>query len=301
MSRVALAWVMIESSGLCPKDIDNIAKMLALETLRQSAFMPYRFLVQDAMDREAVRYYKRRAEVSRTTANRRWRRAQGADVPASAAVKIRWSSRRAGLLSGMYNLLAQKAEQSSVSRRSALARLDARINPTVNTAIGHRAYLPSLRVWLSTLNDNWETSSAEEATALRSLLCEVGIPVKTSVENLTQMVRSGTSAGKNLSESHDWLLDVLNSFYSARNLNLHRGIFSSEVDITLGELAVLVSDSLFEIWATWYANGSGRGLEVRQMAKDIAGRYDWIIKYLHDGGFIVGIDIDRLTAPAWSP
>jgi len=255
MTRVALAWVMIESSGLKPEDIDDIAKMLALETLRQGVFMPYRFLVQDAMDREAVRYYRDRAEVRRIAARRRWRQAHGVGVPASVAATLQRSSLRAALLRVMYDLLAQKAEQRSANIRASLSRLDAQINPTVDIAIGHRAFLPSVTKWLFLLYSSFETSSDEQATALRSLLSEVGAPVRTSIEDLAQMTRSGATAGKRLSESRRWLADVLNSFYAARNMNLHRGIFNSEIDIALGELAILVSDALFEVWATWYPNG----------------------------------------------
>ena len=300
MTRVALAWVMIESSGLSPGDIDDIAKMLALETLRQSAFMPYRFLVQDTMDREAVRYYRRRAEVRRIMARRKWRQAQAASIPASVAARLQRSSLRAALLRVMYDLLAQKAEQRSVNMRAALSRLDAQINPTVNIAIGHRAFLPSVTQWLSLLHDSWEASSDEQATALRSLLSEVGVPARISIEDLTQMARSGATAGKRLSESHSWLVDVLNSFYAARNMNLHRGIFSSEVDIALGELAVLVSDALFEVWATWYSNGTTNSLDTSYIAKDIAKRYDQIVAYLHSGGSLIETDVDHLTAPGWN-
>lgn len=301
MTRVALAWVVIESSGLHPSSIDDIAKMLALETLRQNAFMPYRFLVQDAMDREAVRHYARRAEGRRASARRKQRQAQGPGVPAAAAVRLVWSSRLAELLAGMYSLLAEKAEQSSTARRDALARLDAQVNPAVVMEIGHRAYLPSLGRWLDVLKDGWETSSTAESKALRFLLNEIGISAKASVERLTDLARSGKSAENVLSEVRAWLVDVLNSFYAARNMNLHRGIFTSEVDITLGELAVLVSDSLFEIFGTWYANGTGNGLSVAQISQDVAARYNWVTDFLDKGGSMTEIDIDRLTAPGWSP
>lgn len=301
MTRVALAWVVIESSGLRPSDIDDIAKMLALETLRQNAFMPYRFLVQDAMDREAVRHYARRAEGRRASARRKGRQAQGPGVPAAAAARLAWSSKLAELLTGMYSLLAEKAEQSSAARRDALARLDAQVNPTVVLEIGHRAYLPSLGRWLDVLKDGWETSSTAESEALRFLLNEIGISAKESVEHLTNLARSGKSAENILSEARDWLVYVLIYFYAARNMNLHRGIFTSEVDITLGELAVLVSDSIFEIFGTWYANGTGRGLSVKQISQDVAKRYDWVTNFLDKGGSMTKIDIDRLTAPGWSP
>jgi hypothetical protein len=290
---------MIESSGLRPDDITNIAKMLALETLRQATFMPYRFLVQDAMDRELVRYYKRRSTVCHGMAQRKWNQAQGPRVPESAASQLLWDSQHFALLAKMYYLLAQKADQSCLDKRAALARLDSKINPTVDVSIGHRAYLPSLKVWLSLLDANWESSSADGATALRYLLNEAGISTTTSVQALTQAARSGPTAGRKLAETHGWLVDVLNSFYAARNMNLHRGIFNSEVDITLGELAVLVSDALFEIWSTWYSNGNG--LEVTEIAQTIAGRYDWILKSLNSTGSMTEIDIDRLTAPDWSP
>jgi len=225
---------------------------------------------------------------------------QGAGVPASVAATLQRGSLRAALLRVMYDLLAQKAEQRSVNMRASLSRLDAQINPTVDIAIGHRAFLPSVTKWLSLLHDSFETSSDEQATALRSLLSEVGVPVRTSIEDLAQMTRFGATAGKRLSESYRWLVNVLNSFYAARNMNLHRGIFISEVDIALGELAILVSDALFEVWATWYSNGTVNRLDVSYIAKDIAKRYDQIIAHLHSGGSLNEIDVDHLTAPGWS-
>lgn len=286
MSRVALGWVMIESSGLGPDDsvIDSIAKTLALETLRQSAFVPYRFLVQDAIDRQAVRYYKERAETRRRSAKNKLRVAKTAGVPAPITVSLRWESSRAELTAAMYEVLAQKADEESSVRRAHLARVDSRINPTVDPMIGHRGYLPSVTRWLSVLWDNWESSSSDEASALRSLLGDVAVPTRVSVENLVHLVRSGTLAAKHLTESRSWLVAILDAFYAARNLNLHKGVFTSEGDIALGKLAVLVSDTLFEVWATWYSNGKGKGLTASQIVQDVADRYDRIVNYLHGGG-----------------
>lgn len=301
MTRVALAWVMIEASGLLPSDINQIAKALALKRLRDSSFIPYRSLVNDSMDRERVRFYKRRSEDRLLSARRTWNMATASTIPSAVADKMhRWVV-RAELLSKMYGLLQVKADEEATVKRTALAKLDKAVNPTVNAELGHYAYLPAKRPWLSVLESNWETSSNSEASALRTLMKFASIPTRVSVENLSRVVRSGATSATFLIEGQDWWVDVLNAFYSARNLNLHSGIFDSEGDTALGELAILVSDSLFEMWAAWYSKDANQGQNAGDVTRTLASRFDRITRYLREGSTLLDVDIDNITAPNWAP
>jgi hypothetical protein len=299
MTRVALAWVLIESTGHGPQDIEAIAKTVALKVLRQKAFMAYRFLVQEAFDREPVRYYRRRSSLKRASAKGLRLISDKPDTPTSISEELRLAAARADFLSQLYGLLGSRCDAAAASRRSELDTVNRAINPTAS--VNFRAYLQSEVLWLLLLRDDWHTSAAPEALALRNLLDHVGLPVKVAVEELSALARSGTAAAKALTESHEWWIDTLNAFYAARNMHLHSGVFSSEGDTVLGVLAVTVSDALFESWGTWYGGATSGAPTARQITLDLAARYDVCIAYLKAGRDITDIDLDHVTSPGWTP
>jgi Asp-tRNA(Asn)/Glu-tRNA(Gln) amidotransferase A subunit family amidase len=167
---------MIESAGLQPNDIDSISRALALTLQRQSAVMPYRFLMQDSIDRERARSYRKHAAYLRNLTRRRLRDTRRIGAPSNVKQKRRVVITRMSLLADFYSLLEQKAETLASQRRELLRTFDAEINPTMANATPHLSYLADMSDWLNLLRTDWKTAASPGATVLRELLQVVTDP-----------------------------------------------------------------------------------------------------------------------------
>jgi hypothetical protein len=301
MTRVALAWVVIESSGFLTSDVQALGKMLALTSLRQFAFAPYRTMAQDALDRQVVKDNGRRARYQRSKALRWLRKCDDLHDRPDILLIAKRSVVRSQFLAGLYGLLQHKAEIESSRKRRALGELDGLLNLGATSEFYQRTFLGSLTAWARLLSEGPSLSPSKEFHSLRTLLDAVTVPTRVTVEELAMLAQSGPLAGQRLASSHAWFIDLLNAFYAARNLNLHSGVFGSEGDVALGELAVLIADLLFETWDYWYSNQSGPTSAVRDVVAELAMRYDRLTSFLLSGGSLADVDLDQLTGPSWHP
>jgi hypothetical protein len=303
MTRVALAWVTIEAAGVQPKSVhlEALAHALALLLLRQSVFLPYRLVMQDALDREQGRVYERRRKAIRLLAGKRRALAMQPGIPPAVVPQKQYSALRLELLSNLYALLRDKYQDDALQRRTSLATLNASVNPAPKGRAQYNTYLRTMAPWAALLVSEWETSPSPDASALRKLLEPASLLTQAEIRRISDVLRSPTSTADLLCTYADWMVHVLRALYAARNLNLHSGLFETDGDIALAHLAVLLIDTLFETWGTWYEPAPSSPLEATQVLTRLGARFDQCVGHLRNGGSAIDLDLDNLTRPRWSP
>lgn len=296
LNRAAMAWVALESAGIGNGNSKAwAAKVLSLHLLRQKIFAPYRMLATDSSSaREAARFLR----YASTARNRSRRYSRPAPVGAPQSYK---NARARGVelarvMESFYLLVARKFDDVEQERVRLLDALDLEENST-NPGSG---FLRGISSWLESLGA-LGVPGEDVDLRLDQLVGASSPVVEMQVTALSRVVQSPNVAMEALESSRTWAAGILDLLYAARNVHLHAGLYSSEGDLALDQLGLLVPDAFFEIWAAWFGDASSSAMTCVDILKQLGERWDLVSARLAAGDGIELLDVGNLTGPAWVP
>ena len=269
LAATALAWSAVESTGLKARERPSLAKVLALQALRQQVSESYTRLDHELRVHSA--YWANAVNLE----------TRFIDDLSSALTKIPAGHTQRGTMKmKLDSRIARRVKLQTrlSSLEASLQALDASGLSNSTVGIGR---LLDLNDWADALRFEGVAGSVIENVSPLDLdfVSAAVSPFSRRQVHRWQLLLADSSA------LLEWLAimegrfrTLLTSMYSSRNMTVHTGSFRASGDIVLGIGAAMVADMMLEFFGNWYRQASGPMSQLTpvEIIESLASRKDCI-------------------------